>query len=166
MSADVLKNIGWDLQEKTFDDYSSSGNAAEVHEKILEVMTAALGPSPAALVILAATVKALKGMNPKSSWMRIWSREAQQAQIGRFQIGLVEAKPNGDAAVFVLACLMEAHQTITQILLFKWRDAHATFKARTGNASINRASIKELHREIVEKTRAFQRSFMSSIQNL
>ena len=32
--ADVLKNIGWDLQEKTFDDYSSSGNAADCHQSL------------------------------------------------------------------------------------------------------------------------------------
>jgi hypothetical protein len=118
------------------------------------------------LLVLAATVKALKGMDPKSSWMRIWSREAQTAQIGRFQIGLVETDKDGEVFVSLLACLMEAKQTITQILFFKWRDAHATFKARADKVSINRRSLKDLNPQIVEKTRAYQNSFFSSIQDL
>lgn len=163
---DVLKNTGWVLQEKTFDDYTSTGNAAEVHDKIMEVMTAALAPSPATLLILAATMKALKGMDANSSWMRIWSREAQKAQIGRFQIGLAETDPHGEVFVSMLACLMEAQQTITQILFFKWRDAQATFKARASKVSINRGSIRDLNSQIVAKTRAYQNSFLSSIQDL
>lgn len=87
--ADVLQNVGWVLQEGTFDDYTSSGNAAEVHDKIIEVMTAALAPSPATIVILAATIKALREQDPNTSWLQIFSRESQKAKIGRFQIGLV-----------------------------------------------------------------------------
>ncbi len=163
--SEVLKNAGWVLQEMTFDDYTSTGNAAEVHEKIMEVMTAALAPASATLLILAATVKALKGMDPKNSWMRIWGRETQKAQIGRFQIGLVELS---DKRVFVslLVCLMEAKQTVTQVVFFKWRAAHATFKARASKVSINDAALKALHPQIVQKTRAFQSSFFGSIEDL
>lgn len=164
--SEVLKNAGWVVQEKMFDDYTTSGSAADVHDKIIEVMTAALGPAPATLLILAATVKALKGMDPKSSWMRIFSREAQKANVGRFQIGLVETDRNGEVFVSMLACLMEAQQTVTRILFFKWRDAHAMFRARANKITINRRSLKDLHQQIVDKTRAYQDSFFSSIQDI
>ncbi len=164
--AGVLENVGWALQDKTWDDYTSAGNSAEVHEKIIEVMTAALGPSPATLLILAATVKALKSMDPKSSWLRIFSRESQKARIARFQVGLVETGEHDDVFVSLLACLVQADQTITQVLLFKYREAHATFKARASKVSINHRSLLELHPKIVEKTRDFQNSFLSSIEDL
>jgi hypothetical protein len=164
--SDVLQNIGWTLQDKTWDDYTSSGNSADVHEKIIEVMTAALGPSPATLLILAATVRALKSLDPNSSWLRIFSREAQKARIARFQVGLVETAEDGDVFVSMLACLVQADQTITQVLLFKYREAHATFKARANKVSINRRSLADLHAGIVEKTRSYQNAFLSNIQDL
>jgi hypothetical protein len=164
--SEVLKNTGWVVQEKMFDDYTTRGSAAEVHDKIIEVMTAVLGPAPATLLILAATVKALKGIDPKSSWMRIFGREAQKANVGRFQIGLVETDRDGEVFVSMLACLMEAQQTVTRILFFKWRDAHAMFRARVNKVSINRRSLKDLHRQIVDKTRAYQDLFFSSIQDI
>ena len=85
--SEVLENIGWTLQEKSWVDYSGSGTAVEVHEKIIEVMTAALAPSAAALAIITATMNALKSMNADSPWITLFSRESQKAKIARFQIG-------------------------------------------------------------------------------
>jgi hypothetical protein len=64
--ADVLQNVGWTLQESSWVDYTTTGTSAQVHEKILEVATAALAPTVAALAIITASVNALKGMDPKS----------------------------------------------------------------------------------------------------
>jgi len=164
---EVLQNIGWTVQDQQGNDYTASGNAAEVHEKILEVMTAALAPAPTTLLILAATVKALKSMNPGSSWFQIFNRETQRARYPHFQVGIVEVTPDGkDVVLSLLACLVEANQTITQVLLFKYRQAHATFKASASKVSINRDSLADLHAEILAKTRAFQHAYLSAIQDL
>jgi hypothetical protein len=164
---EVLQNIGWTVQDQQWNDYTASGNAGEVHEKILEVMTAALGPAPATLLILAATVKALKSMNPGSSWLQIFNRETQKARYPHFQVGVVEVTPDGkDVVLSLLACLVEADQTITQVLFFKYRQAHASFKAAASKATTDRASIASLHDEIRRKTREFQHSYVSSIRDL
>src|SRR5262249_29731066 len=73
--AKVLQNVGWTLQDRGWTDYTTEGKAVEVHEKIIEVMAVVLGPAPAALAILTATVHALKGLKPDSSWLTIFSRE-------------------------------------------------------------------------------------------
>ena len=101
--SEVLENVGWTLQEGGWTDYPASGSAVEVNEKVVEVMTAILGPAPAALSIITSTVNALKAMKPDSSWITIFSRESQKANIARFQVGLVEQK--ADADVFVSLCL-------------------------------------------------------------
>src|SRR5881628_586729 len=43
--SDTLQTLGWTLQEGGWQDYSATGTGVEVHEKIVEIMTAVLGPS-------------------------------------------------------------------------------------------------------------------------
>lgn len=164
--SDVLMHLGWVLQEAQFTDYTNKGNAVEVHEKILEVMTVALGPSAAALAIVTATINALKGMKSDSSWLTIFNRESQKARIARFQIGLVETGADSDVFVSLMCCLIEANDTITQVLLFKFRSASASFKAQTQKVSINRAALSDLGPSIRKKVRNYQDSYLSSILNV
>jgi hypothetical protein len=164
--AEVLENVGWVLQDAEWHDYTTSGHAVDVHEKILEVMAAALAPHVAALAILTATVKALSGMDKTGGWFKIFNRESQHAKVARFQIGLVSEDASGEASVTQLACLVKATDTITQVLFFKYRAAQAKFEARINKVSINKASLTALHAKILNMTRAFQDSFLSGIQSL
>jgi len=162
----VLQNVGWTLQESGWTDHTAQGNAVEVHEKIMELMAVALGPAPAALAIIAATVNALKGMKPDSSWLTIFSRESQKAKIARFQVGLVEKEEAGDVFVSLVACLIEAQNAITQVLFFKYKNAKASFRANTGKISINRPSLIDLGPGIRSKVRAYQTDYLSTIVDL
>jgi len=164
--AEVLENVGWTLQEAGWTEYPASGTAVEVNETIIEVMTAILGPAPAALAIITSTIKALKAMKPDSSWITIFSRESQKAKIARFQVGLVEQK--GDANVFValLVCLIEAQNTITQVLFFKYANSTAKFSANNSKVSINRAALSQLGPMIRTKIRAYQVDYLSSIKDI
>ncbi|HKQ52186.1 MAG TPA: hypothetical protein VJT74_07445 [Pyrinomonadaceae bacterium] len=161
--SEVLQKVGWTLQDSGWTDYTTSGKAAEVHEKILEVMAVALGPAPAALAIITATVNALKGMKPDSSWLTIFSRESQKSSVARFQIGLVETQAEGDVFVSLLACLVQAQNTITQVLFFKYKDAKASFRANSAKVSINNAALTDLGPGIRSKVRAYQADYLSSI---
>lgn len=162
----VLQNVGWTLQEHGWTDYTTTGTAVEVNEKIIEVITAALGPSAAALAIITSTVNALKAMQPDSSWITIFSRESQRARIARFQIGLAEKGLGDDVFVSLVACLIEANNTITQVLFFKFREAKASFKASSAKVSINRPALAELGPSIRTKVRAYQADYLSSILDL
>jgi hypothetical protein len=164
--AEVLENVGWTLQEGGWSDYTSRGTSGEVHEKIVDVLTIALGPAPAALAIVVAAVGALKAMKPDSSWIKIFSRESQKAKLARFQIGLVEKEDAGQVFVSLLACLIEAKTTITQVLFFKFKDAQAAFKANGSKVSINRASLAELGPTIRKKIKAYQADYLSSIVDI
>jgi len=163
---EVLQNVGWTMQEGGWDDYSTSGTAVEVHEKIIEIMTAVLAPAPAALAIITSTVNALKGMNPDSSWITIFSRETQKAKIAKFQIGLVEKEEAGDVFVSLLMCLIEADKTITQVLVFKFKQDRAKFQANSGKISINRAALVDGGPGIRAKIRAYQADYLSSITDI
>jgi hypothetical protein len=159
----VLQNVGWTIQESGWTDYTARGTAVEVNEKIIEVMTVALGPAPAALAIVTATITALKAMNANSPWITIFSRESQKARISRFQIGLVEKDDDSDVFVSLLACLIEADNNITQVLFFKFRNAGASFKANSGKVSINRSALTDLGPSIRSKIRAYQTDYLSTV---
>jgi hypothetical protein len=164
--SDVLQNVGWTLQGGSWSDYSADGTAVEVNEKIIEVMTVALGPSPAALAIITSTVNALKAMQPDSSWLTIFRRESQKGKLARFQIGLVEKDAASDVFVSLLACLIEAQNSITQVLFFKWKQADASFRANGAKVSIDRAALGALGPTIRTKIRAYQADYLSNIRDL
>ena len=166
--ADVLQNVGWTLQEGSWTTYPASGTGVEVNEKLIEVMTAILAPATGALSIITSTINALKAMSPDSSWITIFSRELQKANIARFQVGLVEKDPAGDVDVFVslMACVVEAKNTITQVLFFKFKGAEAVFSAYSSKVSINRAALTDLGPAIRSKIRAYQADYLSSITDL
>lgn len=163
---EVLQNVGWAVQDAGFADYSTAGTAGEVHEQLLGVITAALAPGAAALSIITATVESLKKMQPGSSWLTIFNREVQKAKIARFQIGFVEQSENGDVFVSLIACLIEAKKSITQVLFFKFRKEKARFRANTGKISVNRASIIDLGPIVRGKVRAYQADYLGSIQDI
>ncbi len=162
----ALQNVGWTLQDGGWNNYSTGGTAVEVHEQLLTVLTAALGPAPAALAIITATVNALKAMNTSSPWLTLFDHQSQKAKIARFQIGLVNIDENADVFVTLLMCLIEASSDITQVLFFKFRDARASFEANTSTVSVNRDSMIGLGPAIRAKVLAYQASYVSSIKDL
>jgi hypothetical protein len=163
---DVLQNIGWVLQDRGWVDYTAGGTAVDVHQKVIEVLEVALGPSAAALSIIRSAIDVLQAMTPGSSWVKIFNRESQHASIARFQIGLVEEGEAADVFVSMLACLIEAKASITQVLVFKFRNEHASFKANNAKASVNSAALQELLPAIRKKVREYQANYVSSIKDL
>ena len=162
----VLENVGWTLQDDGWTDYAAGGTAIEVHEKIIEVMSAVLGSAPAALTIITTTINALKAMNSDSPWITIFNHEAQKAKIARFQIGLVEKGAADDVFVSLVGCLIEANNSITQVLFFKFKQADAVFRANSSKVSINRTALTDLGPMIRTKVRAYQVDYLSSIKDL
>ncbi len=164
--SEVLGYVGWTVQDQAWSDYSADGTQAEVNEKILSLLTVALGASPAALAVITATIEALRGMAPDSPWITLFNREVQRASMARFQVGLVDAKENGDVFVSLVACIINADSAVTQVLFFKWKQAHASFKANAQKVSINRPSLVELGPAIRGKIRAYQADYLSSIKDV
>lgn len=163
---DVLQNVGWVLQDRGWVDYTTQGTAVEVHQKVIEVLSAALGPTAVGLNIIQSALKVLKAMTSETSWFTIFNRESQHARIARFQVGLVEADETADVLVSLLACLIEARAGITQVLVFKFRNEHASFRANHAKVSIDSSALQELLPTIRMKVRAYQTDYLSTIKDI
>jgi hypothetical protein len=163
---EVLQNIGWVLEASGWTGHTAKGTAIEVHEKILEVVKAALGPAPAALAIVGATMNALAGTQPDSPWVTIFNRESKTAKVARFQVGLVEKGAADDIGLVLVACLLEAEAGITQLLFFKLQKNLASFRSNTARASIGRAALIELNPVIDDKVQMFRADFLGGLTDL
>jgi len=164
--ATVLQNVGWIVQDGGWSKQAAHGTIAEVHEKVIGLLPVLLGPAPAALAIATAALTALRGMKPESSWITIFSRESQHARIARFQVGLVENTAGGGVQISLIAFLLEAKSSVTQVLFFKFKEDEASFRANAMKASINTASMNDLALGIRTKVRAYQADYLSSIHDI
>jgi hypothetical protein len=167
---EVLANIGWVVQSSGWQEYTDDGVDADVHQKALEILAIALGPSAAAATIVKSAIDAITAMQSDSGWIKLFKRESERASITRFQIGIVEddkdrSRDDG-VMVRLLACRIEANKTFTQVLLVKYRSEGASFKANVTEVSINKSSLRELRGDIQKKVRAYQQSYLSSILDL
>jgi hypothetical protein len=163
---DVLKNLGWVLEGGAWNDYSAGGQTSEVHEKIIGVLGVILGPGAVALTIVTSALNALKAMNEGSPWITLFSRETQKAKIARFQVAVVDQNNTGGVTISLLACLIEAKTSNTQVLFFKHRSSEASFKANNTKVSMSNTALQGLAGPIRQKVLAYQTSYLSSIQDL
>lgn len=162
---EVLRNIGWVVQDQGWAVYEESGDGFEVHEKIAEVASVLLGPAPAALAVVKATLDALTGMNDDSPWITFFNRETTESKAARFQISLVQPEAGG-LVVSMMAFSIKAKRKITQVLFFKIKDNSAVLRNKSATVSINVDALKDLSPLIDEKTRAFQRDYFRSLPEL
>lgn len=160
---EVLQTIGWTVQDKGFVEYSESGDGFEVHEKILAFAEAALGPTSAALVLVTATLNALKAVGANAGWITIFNRETQHSKAGRFQISVAQPDGKGGVLVTMIAFAIEAKKTVTQVLFFKVKETEATLKKNEGKASINVEALRSLKEPIRKKVRDYQASYLAGL---
>jgi hypothetical protein len=161
---EVLRTLGWVVQDGGFTEYSEGGEGFEVHEKIMDVAAVLLGPAPAALAIVKTTLDALKAVGSENGWITIFERETQHAEAARFQISLVEESAAGDLMVAMMAFGLKASKKVTQVLFFKVKKNKASFRCNSAKLSIDKGSLEDLAPDIREKIRAYQRGYIASLE--
>ena len=161
---DVLRNVGWVVQDNGFAEYSESGDGFEVHEQIIAVATALLGPATAALAVIKTTLDALKAMKSNTGWLTIFERETQHAEAARFQISLVQAGAAGEVMINMIAFGIKADKAITQVLFFKVKKTRASLRQNSAKLSINSAALGDLGSDIRKKVRDYQTKYIADLE--
>ena len=133
----VLANSGWVVESEAAAVRDVSGSRLEVHQEIIPVLAAVLGPAVAAAAIVTAALNGLANMAKDTPWITLFNRESQRARANQFQISHVDA-PNGGSPQISLACFeLDAQHSVTQVLFFKFSDARATLRHFTSKLTIN-----------------------------
>ena len=163
---DVLTNVGWVVQDRSFAEYHESSRNFEAHKAILAVATALLGAAPTALALVTTTINALQSMNEDAPWIALFNRESQSAKTARFQVSLVEQEPEGPFFVTLMAFGLEAKSSVTQVLFFKARANEATLRHYSGRVTIDTTVLEGVSGKIREKLTAHAADYVSALPDL
>jgi hypothetical protein len=160
---DVLINTGWVLQVRNFTEYSEQSENFEAHEAILQIASTLLGPSPAALAVVKATLDALKKMSADSPWMTLFQRESQSAKAARFQVTLVEKGASDQLLVSLMAFALSATDDLTQVLFFKYQTSKVTLKHYSGNVTINPIVLSGIRDQVKEMLAKYAKEYLRGL---
>ncbi len=136
-------------------NYQFRTDGMEVHEAILDVVSAFLGPVPGALALVQLSLESLKKMDEDSPLITLFSRESQQAKAGRFQFTTVRADPGAGLLAEAMAFALVAKKNVTQILFFKLRHGSATMQRSLGTVSLNREALTKLRPLVRRKVETY-----------
>lgn len=163
---DVLENIGWVIQDRSFSSYTEEADGLEAHEAILKVASVFLGAAPAALAVVISTLEALKSMDSSKSWITIFDRESNHVKTGHFQIALVEQGDNDQFFVSLMAFSLKAESTITQILFFKIRNDEVELEKCSGKVTINDEVLSSIRDQVKQKIAAHTNEYIAKLPDL
>jgi hypothetical protein len=163
---EVLENIGWVIQDKSFSSYTEEADGLEAHEAILKVAAVFLGASPAALAVVISTLEALKSMDPSKSWITIFDRESKDVKSGHFQIALAEQGDNDQFFVSLMAFSLKAKSTLTQILFFKIRNDEVELQKCSGKVTINDEVLLSVRNRVSQKIADYTNDYIAKLPDL
>jgi hypothetical protein len=122
--------------------------------------------SPAALALVATTLKALQKMDAGSPWITLFNRETHSANTARFQIGLAEANPTDGLLLSLVSFGLEAQSNVTQVLFFKFRSNDVTLQHHSGKVTINAPLLAAVRPEIAERMVDFAHDYVQRLPDL
>ncbi|MEO5882869.1 MAG: hypothetical protein ABIQ06_10685 [Caldimonas sp.] len=161
----VLQGIGWNVQSMDMEEKQVSDMDGGVHQAILPVLTAMLGPAAAGISMVVSVLKGLQEMDKDNPWITVFNRASQHASGAKLQFGFVDVNPQDPSAISVklLALALDAKRTITQVLFFKVSKHDATLKKAEGQLGITAARLDGIRAAVAGKVQPFLLDSISKI---
>ncbi|MCV7226601.1 aminopeptidase P family N-terminal domain-containing protein [Mycolicibacterium komossense] len=147
----VLTTTGWEVAGDIVNETTEEVVGSTVHEKILALAVAALGPIPSAVNMVALALNALQGMNRNSPWIRLFNRRAEDARSCGLQIADCEADDAGAVTLRGVEFLVEAHQRLTQFLFFRFASGDARLYQRTRTLRLSAENRQKYSAAVAQK---------------
>ena len=162
---DVLSNIGWVIQDRTFHVSGGHSREVDVHESVLALAASLLGgPATTAYQIVAATLAALQKLKEDSPSIALFRRETQQAQAASFQVSVAEKDGDGKVSVGFLAFRLNATASSTTVLFFKFKSEEARFEYNSARLGIVESVLTSVAPLIEEKVAQFVPGYVKAIE--
>lgn len=160
---EVLKNIGFIVQDEHFATYSEQSADFEAHEAILKVAATLLAGAPGALEVVVTALEALKTDGP---WLTLFTRESQSAKTAKFQVTLAQEGEGDQFLVSLMAFTLEAKSALTQVLFFKVRSNEATLKQWSSKVTINSTVLSSVREEISRRLEKHAAAYVEALPEL
>jgi hypothetical protein len=152
----VLQKLGWLQTAMDFKATEVDDLDAGVHQAILPVLTALLGPAAAAASVVIEVLKGLQEMDKDNPWITVFDRASSHASGAKFQMGFVDADSTGaTVSVQLVALAIDARRRITQVLFFRFSSDHARLSVAKGELSVTAERLQALRPVVAERVAPF-----------
>jgi hypothetical protein len=160
----VLANSGWNVEKEPETTRDLSGSSQQMYREIIPIVSAALGGAVAAKSILMATLKGLAAMSPDHPWITLFNRESQRASANQFQIGYLEAAEGKAARGSLTSFELDAQQSVTQVLFFRFTETRATLRYSTSTITMNEGVFARVKDLVEERIREHLATFIAGVE--
>jgi len=140
-----------------------SESQAGLHKALIPVIAAMLGPQAAAASIVLETLKGLDEMEPDSPWLTVFDKSSRQGQGAKFQVSHVDANASGEPEVALACFSIDARQTITQVLFFKFTAQDAQVKKASGKMAISLDRLRAAENVIANRVGPFVADYVAKL---
>jgi len=161
---EVLVNVGWQVRDLDFRHQTELRQNLDMHKAIIPVITAALGPAASAASIVVEILEGMNRMHEDKPWITIFDRASQHASGAKFQMSYVDADDQGHPQINLVCLGIEAQQTITQVLFFKFTGQSATIKEAGTELGITLMWLDSAKQQIADRVRPFISDFVANIE--
>lgn len=157
---EVLRNIGWSIQENEFSEVASSGSLFEMKNAILGIISAAFGGNYVAIVTK--VLDALKGLSDSDSKIVAFEKNTHSAGKGTFQLALVE-EINDAVALHMAGFIVSTTSVVKRILFFSSKKETATVSSNTMACTLNKETYATVRSTIKQKLGDKAQQYISEI---
>ena len=159
----VLVNSGWDAQPAAETILELSSSSGQLYKEILPALKASFGGAVASTSIVLGALKALSTRSPDRPWITLFERESQRAQANQFQVSYVEAPGGSKPRVSLSSFALDARQSVTRVLFFRFSELRATLRYSNPILTMNEPVFNRVKDVVEERIRDQLGSFIAGI---
>jgi hypothetical protein len=145
---EVLRNIGWTIQENDFSEVTTSGSLFEMKNAILSLVSAAFGANY--VTIVTKVLDALKNLSDTNSKIVAFEKNTHSAGKGTFQLALVE-EVNDSVALHMAGFILSTTSEVKRILFFSSKKETATVSSSTMASTLNKETYANVRKAVKQK---------------
>jgi len=160
----ALMGLGWIVQSRNTSSLDTKQDGFDVHEAIIGVVTAALGPIKGALDAVLIVLNGLHKMAADAPFITLFNKRSAREKIGKFQCTGVSHDPAHGLVAQVAAFGLMADQVITQILFFKLEKHQTSLRSSVGELSIDTEALKGIKPNLAAKVQAYRNAFVADTE--
>ncbi|NJN40523.1 MAG: hypothetical protein HC807_06350 [Gammaproteobacteria bacterium] len=161
---EVLQNIGWQIQDFEFRRQQVDKQSLDMHEALIPVITALLGPQVAAASIVVSILQGLQQMDKTRPWITLFDKASQHVDGAKFQVGYVDADETGQPQIALLCFGIQAQRTITQVLFLKSSEDRAEVKKAEARLTVSLARLNSARDALAERVTPFVNDFVKNVE--
>lgn len=162
----TLTSIGWRVDDSTEHNLSSSGRNRDLYESMIPPLASLLGPEQASTSKMIDLLRKLGEARDDTPWVTLYNTSSQRQSGGTLELCHVGADRNGGIWLRILSCVIQANESITQVLFFKASRVKAEIRVTSTEIGTSAEQLLATKDAIAERVRPFIRDYMQAVEGV